>query len=76
MPRHPIQFGENAVHPAGLIHLAADMGIEIAIRTLGGAERPMNVDAEAHGADPHLSFPYPGPREARPEYKLQRESIF
>jgi len=23
-----------------------------------------------------LSFPYPGPRKARPEYKLQRESNF
>ena len=39
-----------ASHPAALVDGGADMAVEIAIGTFGGAERPMDVDAEtAHG---------------------------
>ena len=39
---------QDAIDPAVFIDRGADMGIEIAIGTLGGAERPVDVNAEGH----------------------------
>jgi hypothetical protein len=40
-------FGEDCVAPAGFVDGRTNVGIEIAIRAFGRAERPVNVEAEA-----------------------------
>ena len=45
------ELADNGLGPSVFVDRAAHMRIEVAIRTFGGAERPMDVDAEvAHGA--------------------------
>ena len=43
----PGQFAHNRIAPAIFVDRAADMAVEIAIGALCGAERPMDVNAEA-----------------------------
>ena len=42
----PVQFFFDGRDPAGFVDGGADMGVEIAIGTFGGAERPVDVNAE------------------------------
>ena len=41
-----IQLAEQRIPPPGLIHALPDMTVEVAIRTLGAAERPVDVEGE------------------------------
>ena len=69
--RRPFQFAFDARDPGFFIHHGAYMAIEVAIGTLGGAKRKMDVDAEAHGARPgkvFLRF------SVRPRDKIIRDS--
>ena len=45
--RRPVQFAFDRLDPARFIDRGADMAVEIAIGTFGGAEGPMDINAEA-----------------------------
>ena len=40
------QVGQQCVAPLGLVDRGTDMAVEVAIGALGGAERPVDIDAE------------------------------
>src|SRR5690606_3032548 len=42
-----VDLGEERARPAGMVDRAADVAVEVAVRALRPAERPVHVDAKA-----------------------------
>src|SRR5690606_23949092 len=50
-----VDLGDERARPAGMVDHVADMAVEVAVRALRPAERPVHVDAEA-GLCPRRTF--------------------